>query len=111
MPSVVVSDQSPGQRDQSPKDVDQSPQPWDPNCLYASTSIHLSDSAESGPPDDGRESLVDGDHLDLDELLERLSVEMGSFEGYEASTAEGMLRSGSHPVAVLNKLRAQRSGL
>lgn len=110
VPSGVVSDQSPGQRDQSPNDVDQSPQPWDPNCLYSSTSIHLSDSIESGPSDSGGEQPWYGELLDPDEKLEWLAGQIGAFEGYEESTAQGMLSSGSHPMAVLNALQAHRDG-
>jgi hypothetical protein len=110
VPSGVVSDQSPHQRHQSPNDVDQSPQFWGPNCLSSSTSIHLSDSTESGPPDGGREQPWYGEFLDPDEELEWLSDEIGAFEGYEESTAQGMLSSGSHPMAILNTLRARRDG-
>lgn len=110
VPPSSVSDQSPSQRDQSPNDVDQSPQLWEPSCLSSSTSIHLSDSIESGPPDSGGEQPWYGELLNLDEQLEWLSGEIGAFEGYEESTAQGMLSSGSHPMAVLNTLQAGRDG-
>lgn len=101
-------DQSPSGHDQSANDVDQSPKLWGPNCLSSSTSMHLSDSTESGPPAGGRERPWYREFLDRDEELEWLSDEIGAFEGYEESTAQGMLSSGSHPMAVLNTLQARR---
>lgn len=108
----AVHDQSPNWWDHSPNDADQSPKPWVPNCLSPSVPIHLSDSDESGPPVRA-DNLTSGDEdpgLDVDEPLEWVANQVIGFEGYEESTARGMLIGGSNRIAVRNKLLAQREG-
>lgn len=102
--------QSPNPLGQFPNDADHSPQPWAPNCLSPSAFSHLSDSGESGPPSGGHEIAPPSDaELEVEDI-DQISAQVDCFEGYEESTAQGMLLSGSHPKAVLNMIRAQREG-
>ena len=108
-------DQSQSWWDQSQSPVDQSQFPADqsqPRLLptYPSTptpsitapvSKNLSEADASGAP-----------APDMDDWFDRafdwIEDQVEGFDGFEASTATGMLNSGSHPKTVVNTLRKRR---
>lgn len=47
-------------------------------------------------------------NYDYDDALAWLEEQLDGFDGFEESTVHGMLASGGHPKAILNKIRKDR---
>lgn len=67
-----------------------------------------SDAAASGSPLRAEPTIDLDDDWDYEDDLDRIEQAVDGFEAYDETTALGMLSSGVHPKAIINKIMADR---